>query len=89
MKTFFLLSITLGMVQLLSAQKSPAETMDNPQYTLSGYIRDTETGETLLYASIQDQELGTGTTTNLYGFYSLTLPAGTRRVSFSYLGYQP
>lgn len=89
MKAIYLLGVMLSLVQLLAAQKSPAETTDDRQYTLSGYIRDTETGETLLYASIQDQALGTGTTTNLYGFYSLTLPAGTRRIVFAYLGYEP
>lgn len=57
--------------------------------TLSGYIRDESTGEELIGATIQVQGTSTGTVTNAYGFYSLTLPAGTYRFVASYLGYNP
>lgn len=30
-----------------------------------------------------------GTTTNIYGFYSLTLPAGKTKIIFRYVGYNP
>ena len=33
------------------------------------------------------EELQTGTATNLYGFYSITLPEGTYSLMYSYIGY--
>ncbi|MEM9918691.1 MAG: TonB-dependent receptor, partial [Bacteroidota bacterium] len=57
-------------------------------HTLSGYIRDAQTGEALISATVYVPELALGVTSNLYGFYSLTVPAGTHTFVFSYLGYQ-
>lgn len=58
------------------------------EYTISGYMRDANTGEELLYANALVVETGGGVTTNLYGFYSLSLPAGTYTVQYSYLGFE-
>lgn len=59
------------------------------KYTVSGYIRDAETGETLIAATvINADQPGDGAITNTYGFYSLTLPEGKYRFAYSYLGYQ-
>ncbi|MEM6700489.1 MAG: TonB-dependent receptor [Bacteroidota bacterium] len=58
------------------------------QVTISGYIKNAETGEELLYASVLSLEESSGATTNLYGFYSLSLPKGTHTLQFSYLGYE-
>lgn len=44
-------------------------------------------GETLINATVWDETTGTGTTTNAYGFYSLTLPAGDHLIKYSYLGF--
>ena len=58
-------------------------------HTLSGYIKDSESGETLIGANIHQEDDPThGTITNTYGFYSITLPQGKYRFIFSYLGYQ-
>ncbi|MEO6132316.1 MAG: TonB-dependent receptor [Saprospiraceae bacterium] len=58
-------------------------------HTLSGYIKDKESGETLIGANIHlDMDPTIGTLTNTYGFYSITLPEGKYRFVFSYLGYQ-
>lgn len=57
------------------------------KFTISGYIADKESGEQLLGASIYVKSLGDGTATNLYGFYSLTLPAGQYDLVYSYVGY--
>ena len=58
-------------------------------YTVSGYIRDAATGETLISANIVDKkDVLTGTATNTYGFYSLTLPEGDYTLLASYLGYE-
>ena len=58
-------------------------------YTLSGNLTDAETGEDLLFAEVSVNDgSGAGTTSNAYGFYSLTLPAGTYEISFAYLGFE-
>ena len=58
-----------------------------PQFTLSGYIRDAHSGEELIGSYIFVEELSAGTTSNAYGFYSLTLPEGKYRLKARYLGY--
>jgi len=57
-------------------------------YTISGNITDATSGEDLIGASVFIMGTTTGTTTNTYGFYSLDLPKGQQRVSFSYIGYE-
>nr|WKN37178.1 TonB-dependent receptor [Tunicatimonas sp. TK19036] len=58
-------------------------------FTISGYIRDAANGEDLIGATVAVKELsGTGTTTNVYGFYSLTLPRGDYQLTYSYIGYE-
>lgn len=57
-------------------------------YSISGAIKDASTGETLLGATIYDQQSGKGAITNEYGFFSLTLPAGQHTLIISYLGYR-
>ena len=44
-------------------------------------------GESLINATIYDLTDGIGTTTNEYGFFSLTLPEGEHQLRFSYVGY--
>lgn len=56
--------------------------------TLSGYVKDAETGEALIGATVYLPEAGKGAYTNEYGFYSLTLQAGTYQAVYQYLGYQ-
>lgn len=58
------------------------------RHTLSGYIRDASSGEILIGAGISIAELGKGTTSNEYGFYSLTLGPGQYTLVVSYLGYE-
>ena len=58
-------------------------------FTVSGSIRDGQSGETLIGATAAARSLGLGTTTNEYGFYSISLPAGDSiRLEFSYVGFQ-
>jgi hypothetical protein len=57
-------------------------------YTLSGYIRDSESYEALIGATVYVAELEKGTISNEFGFYSLTLPSGSYSIRFSYIGYQ-
>lgn len=58
-------------------------------YTVSGTIKDGETGETLIGASVSAPEYTLGTVTNEYGFYSISLPGGDSiLLEFSYVGFQ-
>ncbi len=56
--------------------------------TLSGFIKDAKTGETLIGAIVSIPETKNGCSTNLYGFYSLSLARGSYKVMISYLGYK-
>ncbi len=58
------------------------------RFTISGYVKDAGNGEALIGASVYIQELKTGTTTNIYGFYSISLKSGQYTVSYSYVGYE-
>src|SRR5688572_1145001 len=55
--------------------------------TLNGYITDKKTGERLFGASIIIANKNLGTTSNTFGFYSITIPRDSVEVSFSYTGY--
>lgn len=55
---------------------------------ISGSIKDASNGEQLLGATVLVKELKTGTATNMYGFYSLSLIPGKYTLVFSYIGYQ-
>lgn len=57
------------------------------QPTLSGYVRDSSTGENLIGATIIDSSSGKGTVTNTYGYYSLTLAQDSAILQVSYVGY--
>lgn len=58
-------------------------------FTISGYVKDAATGETLIGANIFNlANTSKGATTNTYGFYSLTMEQGTYKIGFSYLGYE-
>lgn len=57
--------------------------------TLSGYLKDAETGEGLIGATVYIAEIKSGTTTNVYGYYAISLPVGTYTITYNYLGYLP
>ncbi len=71
---------------LLSWLASPL--LAQQSFTVSGYIKDKDSGETLIGANVYNVDRASqGTTSNVYGFYSLSLPAGQYKLNFSYLGY--
>jgi hypothetical protein len=55
--------------------------------TISGTVYENTSNETLIGVSVYIPELNAGTSTNEYGFYSLTLPKGKYTVQISYLGF--
>lgn len=59
------------------------------KFTISGYVTDDTSSETLIGANIFESHRHQGTTSNAYGFYSITLPEGETALNFSYLGYAP
>jgi len=78
---FILLSFLLLSWNQLFAQQA--------EHTISGTIKVEQTGETLMGVTVRVQELAsTGTVTNEFGFYSLTISEGTYNILFEYLGYQ-
>jgi hypothetical protein len=72
--------ILLLFLLLLSAD------MDG-KVVVSGYVRDSATGEELIGANVAILETGSGTVTNTYGYYSLSLDPGFYTLVYSYVGY--
>ncbi len=66
----------------LFAQKSGSK------ITISGYVKDADTGEDLIGATVKIKELGSGAVTNVYGFYSITLEQGKYTVEVSFIGFK-
>ncbi len=58
-------------------------------YTISGYVSDKQTGERLIGAAVIAMPTQQGTTTNVSGFYSLTLKEDSVQLFISYVGYEP
>ena len=58
------------------------------QRTISGTVTDASSGEQILGASVVPVNNGRGTSTNLYGFYSLTLTDDANAVAVSFIGFQ-
>ncbi len=56
---------------------------------LSGYVRDGQTGESMVGASLFVEELQQGTSTNVNGFYTLPLPSGSYHLRINSVGYEP
>lgn len=79
MRLLNLLFITLLTIKGVWAQKN---------YTISGYIKDSASGETLIGATIKLNDGAAGTATNAYGYYSISVKEGKYKVQFSYIGYK-
>ncbi|MBQ5513064.1 MAG: carboxypeptidase-like regulatory domain-containing protein, partial [Bacteroidales bacterium] len=71
-------------------QSVQASTSDDNARTISinGYIRDKQTHEPLIGASISVEGQPLGTASNGIGYYTLTLKKGEYTLIFSYLGYR-
>ncbi|QSW90049.1 TonB-dependent receptor [Flavobacterium endoglycinae] len=76
--------IGLFLIIILTAFTS----FSQEKFTLSGTIKDSKNNETLIGVNIYIPALKIGTTTNEYGFYSLTVPRGEHQIEISYVGYQ-
>jgi len=78
MKIYISLFLVLFTIQL-SAQK----------ITYSGLITEAESGETLPGVLVFCPETNEGTSSNNYGFYSLTLPNTATKIIVQFMGYEP
>ncbi len=76
------------LIPLLLAFVSLVGFTQNDRYTISGYVSDGANGEKLIGATVFVNEIATGTVTNLYGFYSITLDPGDYTLQISYVGFQ-
>lgn len=57
-------------------------------YTINGSVQDSVSGEELIGATIYVDQIEGGTVTNVYGFYSLSLPPTRYDMTISYVGYE-
>lgn len=76
--SFFVVLLVFGIGKLHGQQR----------FTLSGTVSEAASNETLIGASVLVSGQKIGTTTNAYGFYSLTLPKGTYQIQVTYIGFQ-
>jgi hypothetical protein len=79
-----------SLVILMITGMSVAELSAQQRYTISGYVKDADNGESLIGVNvfIKTPEGKTeGAVTNVYGFYSINLTEGQYQVNFSYIGY--
>jgi hypothetical protein len=60
----------------------------NTYYTISGFVRDSSSGEELIGSTIYIKNTRQGTITNNYGFYSISLPEGEYQIEFNFVGYK-
>lgn len=79
-KSFLSLFAALFIGLSLSAQN---------KYTVSGTVKDSKTGETIIGALVRITEVkGAGAASNEYGFYSLTVAEGDYTMSVTMPGYK-
>ena len=58
-------------------------------FTVRGRVTDASTGEYVLGANVIVDGQSQGASTNIYGFYSLTLPKAPATLTCSFIGYAP
>jgi len=86
-KISFVIVFQISLSILLVGPSFSSPGLQN-KITVSGYVSDSQNGEMLAGVTIIDRKLKTGTSTNAYGFYSLTILPGNFDLQFSYIGYQ-
>jgi hypothetical protein len=70
---------------LLLAQQLTAQT----NTSISGIVRDASTGEDLIGATVYIEQLKSGTATNAFGFYAVSVKPGFYTLTVSFTGYEP
>lgn len=81
--------MTVGTsVPVRAQQQSVRQSAPAGKVTVKGVVIDKETGETMIGVSIRVHGTDVATVTDVDGAYSLTLPEGKYRVTFSYVGFE-
>ncbi|HSZ87348.1 MAG TPA: TonB-dependent receptor [Puia sp.] len=78
MKRILLAAVFCSVSLISSAQN---------KFTITGYVKDSLSGETLIGATVSINGKNNGIASNQYGFYSITLPATDYILSCTYVGY--
>lgn len=65
---------------------NPADRFKPGNVTITGYIANRDTREPVAGVTVLNRKLATGTISNEYGFYTLTLPRGVHLIKFSFIG---
>lgn len=79
LKKIIILVISSFIVHLVQAQS---------KFTLSGELRDSSNGETLIGAIVKIVETKNVLSTNNFGYFAISLPEGNYTVVISYIGFQ-
>jgi len=79
---FFLLASLFTKAQQITIPKTA-------RYTISGYVKDSLNGESLIGATVSVKGKSKGINSNQFGFYSITLAEGTYELVCTYVGFQP
>lgn len=80
---FMLMRLFYVLTLLLISQAAFSQ-----KFTINGYVKDAGNGEELIGVTVLVVGTTTGTVTNAYGFYSITLPPGKHEIQYSYVGYR-
>jgi len=78
MKIQFLVLLLLIIANIVKSQN----------YAVSGYVKDASNGESMIGATVYAKGTANAATTNVYGFYSITLKQGKNTLVYSYIGYK-
>jgi hypothetical protein len=84
---FFLLFTSITTRQFVWAG-NPEGSAAGKLFSVSGYVKDSNTGEVLTGATVYVKETKKATSTNQYGFFSISLKPGAYTIVFTYVGYQ-
>ena len=76
-KTLFVIAFLISFLAL-----------SQEKFTISGYVQEESSGENLIGVSIYENNSRKGTSTNQYGFYSLTLNEGNYDIVYSFIGLE-
>jgi hypothetical protein len=79
-RTTILCCFLFGIVSLSFSQTN--------KITLSGYVKDAVNGEAVIGATIYIKELKLSTSSNEYGFFSISIPKGKYALNVNFLGYK-
>ncbi|MDI5950371.1 TonB-dependent receptor [Flavobacterium sp. LB2P84] len=70
------------------SQDTSSSELTKQKFTLSGTVSDAKSNETIIGVNVYFPELKTGTITNEYGFYSITIPKGNYTIQLSFVSFE-